>query len=80
MKFESERKERKLREELVQEQTVIKNMQVTVSDNTKSSDTSTATRPLDCICDIPSFVRDMNKFDEKGMLTWHNGQIPHDEI
>ena len=81
VKFESERKERKLREELVQEQIVVKNMAVTVSDDTKSSDTATATRPVAYIRDIPSFVRyTLNRFDEKGLLTWHNRQIHHDEI
>ena len=56
-------------------------MEVTVSDDTKSSDSSTITRPVAYIRDIPSFGRyTLNRFDEKGMLTWHNGQILHDEI
>ena len=56
-------------------------MEVTVSDDTKSSDASIATRPVAYIRGIPSFVRyTLNKFDEKGMPTWRNGQIPHNEI
>ena len=56
-------------------------MEVTVSNDTQSFDTSTATKSVAYVRDISSFVRHTsNKFDEKGMmLTWHTRQIPHDE-
>ena len=51
-------------------------MEVTVLDDTKSSDTSTATRPAAYIRDISSFVKDtLNKFDENlnaNLAQWTN--------
>ena len=78
VKVVSEEKTRQFRQEISPGDVKIHDRQVNTGTNKESKKEEI---PVPTPADLPAFIRKLlDQYDEKGVLTWHSGTIPADEL